>query len=340
MAEQRLIPLHEAAAWHRALHGLPHATAHAWSYNLAVSFSTPDRIFLYCYESDCARIVCPLVERAWKGRLDVVTPYGFSGFAGIGFDPEFETCWNRFAIEQGWICVYIGIHPAMNADACFANDARETGNEVFIVNLQQSEDALFTGLSPNVKERLRAWRKTGARIVDEPERARSFFLANYADCMQRAGASPVYQFSRATLDALAEVEGTFFLAAENAGGRIEAVSLFGETKFCGEYLFNISLPDGRHHSAALLWEAMLRLRQRGTPRLNLGGGVRRGDGLAQFKARFGGEAQPMRAIKTVFLDDAYLACCREARVHPAKEGYFPPYRQPRTIERATTGAVR
>jgi hypothetical protein len=198
------------------------------------------------------------------------------------------------------------LHPVLDAssyemDGPLAGLSRtHSSNQVFALDLTQTETQLAAGLSHNVRQRLRDWRRSGARLLDEPAQLKEFFMAEYAACMRRLGAAPVYDFPPALLEALLRHEALFLLGAENASGELEAVSVFGYTAHCGEYLFNVALPSGRRHSAALLWEGLRHLKSKDVPLANLGGGVQAGDGLAQFKARFGGQALPLRALKQVY----------------------------------------
>jgi len=366
MTREELISINEAEAWREALTGIPHAFAHTWEYVKAWSLSFDSSIagqaepavWLYVFQQAGVRRVCPLAERVWNGRRDIVTPYGFSGFAGNRDCADSMTHWRRFAAEREWVCGYIGLHPilddsvqygererpgvggencsasvgsltlpVLHQDRAFRFDQVHIANHVYELDLTQSEKQLAEGLSRNARERLRDWQKSGARLVYDQERLRQFFIAQYHSFTRRIGASAAYDFSIATLDELMSLERVFLVGAENTRAELEAVSVFGYTAHCGEYLFNVSLPEGRYHSAALLWEGLLQLKSRAVPVANLGGGIKAGDGLDQFKARFGGRQRPLRALRQIYQPEAYLACCREAGVDPLTQaGYFPPYR--------------
>jgi lipid II:glycine glycyltransferase (peptidoglycan interpeptide bridge formation enzyme) len=108
---------------------------------------------------------------------------------------------------------------------------------------------------------------------------------------------------------------------------VQAVSLFVYTQHIGEYFAGISLPEGRAFSAALLWRGAIELARRGVPQLNLGGGVTRGDGIAEFKERFGAQRIPLYSLKQVYDRDAYRELCHAAGTDPdARAGFFPSFR--------------
>ena len=75
---------------------IPHAFGHTWENCYAMSLTTRHRTFLYHFETNGARIICPIAERRYAGQVDIVTPYGFSGFAGVGQSMEFSQAWLRF----------------------------------------------------------------------------------------------------------------------------------------------------------------------------------------------------------------------------------------------------
>ena len=113
------------------------------------------------------------------------------------------------------------------------------------------------------------------------------------------------------------------------GDEVQAVCVFGYTPYVAEYLFGVSAPEGRRHSAALLWHGAMRLRSLGIPRLNLGGGIHRGDGVADFKRRFGAARRALGSLRQVYDPERFEELCRRAGVDPSdRAGYFPPYRGP------------
>ena len=96
--------------------------------------------------------------------------------------------------------------------------------------------------------------------------------------------------------AIGELEDVFLVGA-GADGRVTAVAVFGHTPHGADYLFNISAAGSEHHAVHLVWFAVERLRAMGIARLNLGGGIRLGDDLADFKRRFGADQRPLWSLR-------------------------------------------
>jgi hypothetical protein len=112
-------------------------------------------------------------------------------------------------------------------------------------------------------------------------------------------------------------------------GQLESVAAFGYTAHAGDYLFGVSRPGGERHSARLVWWGIERLRELGVASLNLGGGIRPGDDVAEFKRRFGAAEKPLASLCQVYRREAYERLCAKAGVSPGSSGWFPPYRAPR-----------
>jgi hypothetical protein len=320
---ERRIPLDDREAWERALDGVPHAFGHTWGACRALAEPGAATVLFAAADGD-ARVVCPLVEREIEGRLDVATPYGFSGFAGTGPWAGFPERWEGFARERGYVAGYLAISPLHGDETHGDRAAVSVANETYVLDLREGIGAAHERLSTNRRRQLRAW--SPDLHEQDTQRLVEFFVEQYPQAMERKGAAARHRFSAATLTALCELEDTFIVGAVE-GSEVQSVSLFGHTPHSGDFLFNAALPDAQHHSVALIWSAAHRLAERGVPWLNLGGGMRPGDALADFKARFGAARLPMRAVKAVYDRAAYVELCRRRGADPDdRDGFFPAYR--------------
>ena len=319
----RCIPLASQSEWEGALEGVPHVFGHTWGSAHALGLDGDDPL-LYAADGPDARVVCPLIERPIDGRLDVATPYGFSGLAGTGPWPGFAEHWQRFAGERGYVAGYLAINALFGDETYAEGGSVNVVNETFVLDLRDGVEGAWSGLSTNRRRQLRDW-NPGLHQVDGPGLAEAF-VEQYPLAMERKGAAARHRFSTATLRALCELPDTFLVGAVSAG-EVESVSLFGHTPHAGDFLFNAAPAGLEHHSAALIWTAVHRLVELGVPWLNLGGGMTQGDSLAEFKARFGARPLPMCAVKAVYDEDAYANLCRDRGVDPgSRDGFFPAYR--------------
>ncbi|HEY6145810.1 MAG TPA: hypothetical protein VIV13_06010 [Solirubrobacterales bacterium] len=324
MTADRTIPLSERAEWEAALSGVPHVFGHTWGSCHALGLDGGGEPVLYVAEEEGRRVVCPLVERPIDGRLDVATPYGFSGLTGTGLWPGFAERWGRFAAERGYVAGYLAINAVFGDDSYADPETVTIANQTYVLDLAQGLDAVWAGLSTNRKRQLRDW--DAAAYETEGEELAAFFVAQYPLTMERKEAAERHRFGAATLAALSGLPNTFLVGAR-AEGRLESVSIFGHSPHAGDFLFNAALPGCAHHSVGLIWAAVHRLVELGVPWLNLGGGMSPGDSLADFKARFGATPLPMRAVKAVYDPPAYEELCRRNGADPGdRDGFFPAYR--------------
>jgi hypothetical protein len=324
---QQLIPGNDQAAWERALEGVPHAFAHTWTSCAAMSGTTGATTWLYCWESEDGRAVCPIAERPYGGVIDVCTPYGFSGFTGTGDWRRAVADWKDFAASRGWVCGYLVINPALVDPAVFDPAEVRTHNELYLWDLRRTEEELFAALSDNRRRQVRTAERSFAGLEIDSPPCRQFVLDHFNKFYESKSARSVYQLSNATLEMLLSSPHTILVGARGAAN-IEAVCIYVQTPYVADYFAGIHTADGRTYSAALLWRGALELKRRGVPVLNLGGGVVPGDGIADFKARFGTTRAPLSALAQVYQPDVFARLCADAGVDPNDgSGYFPPYRR-------------
>jgi hypothetical protein len=290
--------------------------------------TTRFKTYLYCFEAENVRVVCPLAERMFQGHIDIVTPYGFSGFVGDGDCSEFRQYFADFVKEQGYVCGYIGLNPMLENNTYFAQSEAFQYNSIYVLDLTLGHDELYAKLSTNRKRQLKDWREISSRTVVERGMLIDFFLTNYSGFLRAKRASSVYRFSKDTLSSLLNLKNVFLVGAQGSKG-VEAVSVFAYTPYVGDFLFNVSLPQGRHHSAALLWYGLNHLKALQIPLLNLGGGISENDGVARFKQRFGGKRLALRCLKQIYQSEVYVELCRRVNAdHTNMASYFPAYRSP------------
>jgi len=323
---QRLIPLDRSDEWRAALRDVPHCFAHTWEHCHAMHLSSGLVTYLYQVESEGSMYVCPLAERTWNGSVDVVTPYGFSGFTGRGDRAQLSELWRRFARERGYVSGFITQNPVLGRSPYCAPDEGYQHKSVYVLDLVSSTEQLFARLHTNRKRELRRWDEITGHLVLDQEELTAFLLARYQEFLRSRCATSVFDLAPESLTFLASLDNVL-LVGMNDGDGVQAVSMFGYTPDGADYLYNVSRPEGRRFSSALIWYAVQMLKSLGVPSLNLGGGVSEGDGVARFKRRFGGDCLPLTYLKQVYDRTAFVEACLRADADPDDlTGYFPPYR--------------
>lgn len=306
--------------WESSLATIPHGFCHRWDHAQALARSGAAPFLL----TDGSSAVV-LLERRYEAWIDVTTPYGFAGPAGVVAEGEFLEGLLRYASKKKWVAGYLALHPQFCSweRFPFASPART----VFVVDLAKSESELWhrlEGKSVRSDTALAA----GWTLEDDRAALASDFPALYRSTCERVGAAPVYRFSDETLSLYSKMEGFLWLGARDTAGRVVSIAGFGASAWGAEYFFQASTTEGRRATGALLWEGMLRLKALGLPWVNLGGGSVEGDGLEKFKSRFGGERLTAGRWTRVFDDKAYGAACSRRGIRD--RNYFPVYQAPET----------
>jgi hypothetical protein len=323
---QKFIPLQSRTEWENALQGIKHAFAHTWENCHAMHLTTGFTTYLYCFQAANVRIVCPIAEREFESHIDIVTPYGFSGFVGNGDYADFRRYWREFVGERGFVCGYIGLNPIFQNNTYFDASELYSSKSIYVLDLTLSSDELFSRLSMNRKRQLKQRETNSAGLILDKRALKDFFLASYSEFFRHKRATSAYAFSAATLESLFALDNVVMVGA-GARGSVEATSVFTYNPYVADFLFNVSLPNGRRHSAMLIWYGVNYFKSLGIPLLNLGGGVRADDSLAEFKQRFGGKKLALTCLKQVYDPGVYAELCARVGTDPAdKTGYFPAYR--------------
>jgi hypothetical protein len=326
-----LIPLTDGEAWDRALADIPHPHAHTRRHVAAFQASSPDEALLYVHRDahGAADVACPIAVRGAPGERDAYTPYGFGGFAAARPVPTFAAEWDSFAGANGWVASYVFQSPLLDPDLGFPVGAFVPVGACYVLDLGRPVDDLLARTSPRRRAELRRWARGHHDLTSDPAEVTAFLIAEAAAFFAARDAAPIYRLSGATWADLISSP-TVWCVAAREDGRVAAASVFGESCGMVDYLFGISRPGASAYSAPLLWEAVTHFVGTSAITLNLGGGITPGDGVAEFKRRFGPDELTFSSGRFVHRPDAYGDLCRRAGVGEDRDGYFPPYRRVRS----------
>jgi hypothetical protein len=321
IAKQGWVPLADRAAWDAALAGVPHSFGHTWGCADALFRTSDRRSFLYYREEDAGRVVCRVDERRYGSHLEVVTPWGFSGFAGMAGLARVTEGFAEAARDRGYVCGYVAQHPVF--DAVCGETVAPAHNSLYLLDLTRDVQELRDRMDRGRRRQIDGWE---GRLVTDREALVEFLVREHRPLMERLGASAPSFLAEETLRALSGLD--VLLVGAGSATRVEAVALFGMTGAVADAVVSVALPDSRHHHVPLLWHAIRVLKDRGIPVLNMGGGVRQGDAVAEAKRRFGAQPVPFRTFRQIYQPELYRRLCDEAGVDPMSPGHFPPYHRP------------
>ncbi|HEU4707040.1 MAG TPA: GNAT family N-acetyltransferase, partial [Solirubrobacterales bacterium] len=194
--------------------------------------------------------------------------------------------------------------------------------------VQIADPALSPKSRPSDRRQVRRNLEAGyeLELVPGPETSpeqRAAFLVAYEQTMRRTGAADRYFFGAAYFDRILEADRTWLVLATAPDGKIAAASIAAVSDGCLHYYLSGSTDS--HLRDAPMKNVVTRLVEHsaelGLP-LNLGGGIRPGDALEEFKRGFANRQSVWTTSELICDSQAYARLCagREA------EGFFPAYR--------------
>lgn len=317
--EVRVVTVNEPQRW-EAEHSQGGLPSQSWTYAWGLEASGIEPR-LAVVKAGGARMLVPFFERDWRGTVDVATYVGLSGVSLSSPSRAPLARWREYATEQGWVAGYLQLAVDMELPPGI-DDELGTSNEVFVIDL---DGDMLAQSSETVRQKVRRAERLGTVAVNDRAAVADALKRLYPVAMRRLGVRTVNAFPLEALDRWVTAVDCVALGAQ-LGDEIEAVSLFFFAGDSAEYHLNASTESGRDLAAWLIWQAAGRLRENGVTSLNLGGGVQPGDGVYQFKERFHGRLQPLRALRQVYDPVAYTRLCRASGVPAEASDRFPAYR--------------
>jgi Acetyltransferase (GNAT) domain len=296
-------------------------------------------------ESDDAELLAPLIVRPIGDGpdRDAVSPYGYPGFTvngdfppgggservrsnpriargsansseGVGMVDPGEVDFSRTGLVSAFIRHRLDLVPL----------ARATERNV----VQIADPALKAKSRPTDRRQVRRNLEAGYTVDLIPGAAtsaaqRAAFLDLYEQTMRRTDAAPHYFFGAAYFDRLLPAERTWLALATDPEGVPSAASIACVSD--GYLHYYLSGSADSHLGDSPMKNVLARLVEHATELdlpLNLGGGIRAGDALEEFKRGFANRTLTWRTSELICDPTRYaeLSAGREAG------GFFPSYR--------------
>jgi hypothetical protein len=192
---------------------------------------------------------CPIAEREFDGHIDIVTPFGFSGFAGNKDYPEFPRYWRNFVKKRGYVCGYIALHPRFENSTYFNRSESYSTNSLYFLDLTRPLDQIFANLDRNRKRQLKKWEEL-VSVYTYKSALTEFLVTNYPDFIRRMNASPTNYAggnSGILMCLRQRIHGWHWYQRKHQSRR------FCYTAQAAKCLFNVAFPEGRRYTTALLW---------------------------------------------------------------------------------------
>jgi hypothetical protein len=294
-------------------------------------------------ETDDGDLLAPLIVREIGPgpERDATTPYGYPGLCltsppsgAVGTSSRIPGT-NAYSTRGGVVSidpeeVGFGSTGLVSVFVRHRLDrvplAKATGRNV----VQIADPALPPKSRPSDRRQVRRNLEQGYELalVPGPETTpeqRAGFLDAYEQTMRRTAAASHYFFPAAYFDRLFEAERTWLVLATAPSGDLAAASLAAVSD--GFLHYYLSGSADSHLSDSPMKNVVARLVEHATALelpLNLGGGIRPGDALEEFKRGFANRQETWRTSEIVCDPVAY----ERLSAGRAAAGYFPAYRAP------------
>lgn len=283
-----------------------------------------------------ADLAAPLLVREIPGsdRCDATSPYGYPGLmvsrpgAGeAGSGPPSPDSTSVLTVDPGEIdfsgtgLVTIFLRHALGGDPPL--DGASPRNVCLL-----SDPALPRKSRMSDRQQIRKNLKKGYElaIVAGPESDsgdRAGFLAAYTETMRRTDAAERYFFDAAYFDRILGADGTWLVTARAPDGGIAAASIAVlSDRLLHYYLSGTADAYLRDSAMKNVLETMISFGEETGLAVNLGGGIRPGDPLEEFKRGFANREEQWFTSEIVCDPEA----CSRLTGAGDPGGFFPPYR--------------
>lgn len=254
-----------------------------------------------------------------NGARDAISPYSYPGAAVRGEPiPAAEVDWSGTGLVSAFVRDRLGGPPAF---------AEPTERSVVLV----SDPALPRKSRMSDRQQIRKNAAAGLEVThmagpEAGEGELADFHRVYTETMKGVGAAERYMYRRAYFDRLfSSPLAELFVARTHEGEMAAAAIVVASDGFLHYYLSGTADAHRRAAPSKNLIAAVIdRAEERGMA-MNLGGGMRPGDGLEEFKRGFANRELPFRTHEIVCDRAGYHRLAGER----ADTGFFPLYRAPR-----------
>ena len=263
----------------------------------------------------------PLIVRPIEGTpyRDAISPYGYPGGAvdGLSEVPKEAVDW------RGTQLVSIFVRDRVSAPRCFAGGTER--NEVFFIDPRLPVE--FREMHcRHIRRNLRLGFVSTAREAREvPREEREGFQAAYRQTMVREGAGLRYFFSDAYFEELFASPCAWLVTTRAPDGGVASAALGVRSDGMLHYYLGGTVDAHLARSPAKnVFETLVELCTRLGLTLHLGGGVRPGDGLEQFKRGLANASSRLYTHELICEPTVY------AQLSEGRTGsdFFPVYRAP------------
>lgn len=165
-------------------------------------------------------------------------------------------------------------------------------------------------------------------FIDRKEDKKNFFAA-YSQNMESWKVSKNLRYSKRFFERIFSLEETLIFSAVDMDGNVLSHCLgFNRKKTHAEFVFSANNGFAKHLATSLIWFEIKWLHQNGFESFHLGGGIKKNDGLSDFKRQFGGYELFNGGVAIVPNGSLFKQACCISKNYQENEYFFPPYAKP------------
>lgn len=327
----KIVALSSPEEWKNSLINFDHSYFHTWEYANLISTDSDKHVYLLLiYFEDIIVLTTYSIREKVENYKDIYTPYGYGGFIVNYLDKnvpldldKFKKGFSEIGRENNFITAYIMNHPSYKMDSNLAQ-LMSSHHKTYNWEISLSKEELWKGMNKGHKYEIKkAQKDSQLKIVSDKNKLQLPFIKLYNSTLDRVNASEVYYFNQNFLEKLTKSENSILVAIEKNGEVVVAI-LFLFHQEIGEYFISSATDENKGLTRYLIWETLDTLKEKGVRILNLGGGIKAGDSLDDFKRRFGAIPTDLTVLKYVFNQDKFDFLNNKFDSNPTN-GYFPPY---------------
>lgn len=312
----------DKTAWNQALKGIDVSVYFTWEYISILEANYPNGIQLLKIHNNSSGLIAIYSKRS-KNQIsyDIFSPYALDGVHIWGKTDEVISEFVGYLANNKIVTYYLTSHPGFQYTEIPIFAPYRT---IYTLNLTQDSSVLWRNLNVNHRYEINKFSKQNYEIITNKAQLKAPLVDLYRETFERVNANNAYNFNSKYLNTLLDSDVTYASGAL-IDAKIECVIIILIKNNWAEYYINASSNIGRNATRALIWSAILELKEIGIKFLNLGGGIHENDNLDQFKKKFGGTKSSLFLFKGIASSTEFEKLCNEFNVSTETTNYFPPY---------------
>lgn len=196
-------------------------------------------------------------------------------------------------------------------------------NERFLVILDlESETSMLAKTKRDTRSRLNKILRHKYKTKIKYD---SIFSEHYSDIAERNKFSLIYKYKNSDLENISRLNNIIPISIYDETGSYIGGSILGRVNntIC-DYILSAYNLNYENSGRIILWHSVIKAKELGFKKINLGGGIKNNDSLESFKLSFGGKLKEFYIFKVIFNRKHFSNIYNMPFTSVIYEGRFPP----------------